>query len=340
MFTNILTRIFFLGLIGISFNLSAQIDTIYFVSGEFLIGEVQKMEKNILEVETTYSDEDFKIEWDEVTRIRTQSQFMIALSNGWKYHGRLYSVSDSAIQILTMPITPLIVPKEDIVYLDPYNDKFKDRFSASIDLGYDLAKANSLRAFTSRLGLGYHTDNWSTNGSFHILRSTQEKTEDIQRIETDANFRYILPKLWYIIGTVSGLSNTEQKLELRRNIQAGVGKFLVQTNSMYWGAKVGLNLNNEQYSNDTEDRQSWEGYFGTELNLYNVGDVDLYFQIIAYPGITAPDRWRTDAKIDLKYDLPLDFYIKLGLSFNYDNRPADDASEMDYLFQTGIGWEW
>jgi hypothetical protein len=64
-------------------------------------------------------------------------------------------------------------------------------------------------------------------------------------------------------------------------------------------------------SNDTEDRQSWEGYFGTELNLYNVGDVDLYFQIIAYPGITAPDRW-----------------------------PADDASEMDYLFQTGIGWEW
>jgi len=93
-------------------------------------------------------------------------------------------------------------------------------------------------------------------------------------------------------------------------------------------------------SNDTEDRQSWEGYFGTELNLYNVGDVDLYFQIMAYPGISAPDRWRTDAKLDLKYDLPLDFYIKLGLSFNYDNRPADNASETDYLFQTGIGWEW
>jgi len=59
MFTNSLTRILFLGLIGISFNLSAQIDTVYFVSGEFLIGEVQKMEKNILEVETTFSDEDF-----------------------------------------------------------------------------------------------------------------------------------------------------------------------------------------------------------------------------------------------------------------------------------------
>ena len=84
-----------------------------------------------------------------------------------------------------------------------------------------------------------------------------------------------------------------------------------KSSALFWGAKVGLNLNNEHYSNDTEDRQSREGYFGTELNLYNVGDVDLYFQIMAYPGITAPDGW-----------------------------PADDASEMDYLFQTGIGWEW
>jgi hypothetical protein len=31
--------------------------------------------------------------------------------------------------------------------------------------------------------------------------------------------------------------------------------------------------------------------FGTELNLYNVGDVDIYFLNMAYPGILAPDRW-------------------------------------------------
>lgn len=340
MLSNLLTRGLLLGLLGISFNLTAQVDTIYFVSGEFLIGEIQKMEKNILEVETSYSDSDFKIEWDQVSRIRTQSQFMIALSNGRKYHGRLYSISDSAIQIITIPITPLIVLKEDVVYLDPYDDKFKDRFSASIDLGYNLAKANTLRSFTSKLGLGYHTDNWSANGTFQMLQSTQDEAEDIHRTEADANFRYILPKLWYAIGTISGLSNTEQKLDLRRNMQAGIGKFLIQSNAMYWGAKAGLNLNKEQYSNDTEDRQSWEAYFGTELSLYNVGDLDVFFNLLAYPGITAPDRWRTDANFELKYDLPLDFYLKLGIVVNYDNRPADDAPEMDYLIQTGFGWEW
>ena len=335
-----MSRIFFFFATFVTVSLSAQVDTIYFVSGEFMIGEIQSMQKNILKVETSYSDSDFQIEWDKVARLRTQSQFLVALSHGRKHHGRLYSVSDTSIQILTVPMTPLIVAKNDIVHLDSYDDKFKDRFSASVDLGYDLAKANSLRKFTTRLGMGYHTDDWSTNGSFQMLRSSQEEAEDIHRTEADLNLRVILPKLWYAIGTISGLSNSEQKLEIRRNTQVGIGKFLIQTNAMFWGAKVGVNRNIEHYSNDTEDRQSWEGYLGTELNLYNVGDVDLVFSLLAYPGLTATERLRVDSNFDLKYDLPLDFYIKLGIVINYDNRPADDAPELDYLFHTGIGWEW
>ena len=115
---------------------------------------------------------------------------------------------------------------------------------------------------------------------------------------------------------------------------------LAQTNSFYWGAKVGLNRNYETFTNDTEDRQSWEAYFGTELNIFDMGDLDVFMLIMAYPSITAPGRWRSDSKIDIKYELPLDFFIKLGLSLNYDNQPADGASKTDYVFQTGFGWEW
>ena len=61
---------------------------------------------------------------------------MIAQRNGVKYYGRLYSLSDSAVQILTSPMTPVITRFEDIVFLEAYDDKFKDRFSASIDVDY------------------------------------------------------------------------------------------------------------------------------------------------------------------------------------------------------------
>jgi hypothetical protein len=36
----------------------------------------------------------------------------------------------------------------------------------------------------------------------------------------------------------------------------------------------------------------------------------------------------------------LDFFVKMGVSVNYDNRPAGDAPETDYVFNISFGWEW
>ena len=60
----------------------------------------------------------------------------------------------------------------------------------------------------------------------------------------------------------------------------------------------------------------------------------------AYPSITVANRWRVDWTLDFKYDLPLDFYIKLGGSLNFDNHPSDGSSKTDYVIQSGFGWEW
>ena len=38
-------------------------------------------------------------------------------------------------------------------------------------------------------------------------------------------------------------------------------------------------------------------------------------------------------------DLPLDIFIKLNYTLNYDNQPAIGATERDYVFQTTLGWE-
>jgi hypothetical protein len=113
----------------------------------------------------------------------------------------------------------------------------------------------------------------------------------------------------------------------------------VNTNKLYWGFSAGLNYNEEKYSTiDDIDRKSMEGFAGSELNLFNTGDIDLVTRIIAYPGITEKSRFRADFSFDIKYDLPLDFYIKLGTTYNYDNQPASGSSNDDYVFYTGFGW--
>jgi hypothetical protein len=44
-------------------------------------------------------------------------------------------------------------------------------------------------------------------------------------------------------------------------------------------------------------------------------------------------------KLNIKYDLPHDFYIKPGITVNYDNRPAITGRDWDYVFTFSIGWE-
>ena len=83
-----------------------------------------------------------------------------------------------------------------------------------------------------------------------------------------------------------------------------------------------------------------EAYFGSELNMYDIGDLNLLTKASIYPSLTESGRWRVDFVFDAKYDLPLDFYIKLGINLNYDNQPVEGGSETDYVFQTGFGWEW
>ena len=319
---------------------SAPADSLTFQNDNIILGEIKSMDRGVVVVKTAYSDSDFKIEWDKIRTVHSETVFLVTLTDGRKYFGRLATTPDYRINILTTDNEVVECGINDIVYLSMIEEGFLDRLYASIDLGFSLTRANNLRQVSTRSTIGYKARKWSTDATFNTLQSNRDDAEATRRSDGNINYRYVLPKRWYSIVTIALLSNTEQKLDGRMNAQVGLGRFLVRTNQSYWGAKFGLNRNVERYSNETEDRDSWEGYLGTELNLYDIGDFNLLSILMFYPGITVRERWRTDFNLDIKYDLPLDFYIKVGGSLNYDNRPAEGAGKTDYVLQTGFGWEW
>lgn len=318
---------------------SAQIDSVRFTNGQLLVGEIKSMEKGVLVIETDYSDSDFEAEWKKVIWIRTQSNFMVDLEAGEEYFSNIYSINDSLCKVITPMGLDEVFSPSDIVYLKPYDDKFKDRFSAFIDLSYEMTKAKNLKRFTTRSGLGYQAEKWNSNFTISSLMTSQDDAENIRRTESELNTRYVM-KNWYSIVTFSTLSNSEQQLNLRFNTQLGMARYLHRTNKTYWGIVLGANRNVEKYYDSSSDRQTWEGYFTMELNLYDIEDFTLLFSSSIYGGITEQGRWRSDTKLDIKYDLPLDFYIKFGATLNYDNHPIEGVSTTDYIIQTGFGWEW
>ena len=320
-------------------QVKAQTDSLILSTGDVILGEIKKMTKGVVTIETDYSDSDFEIEWSGIREMYTKTFFLITTSGGTRYNGKIMSVAPGKVQIITELPGEIKVDLGDIVDLQSVDKGFWSRLYASIDLGFSQTKANNLRQVTIGSNISYVANKWSGSIKFDGLSSTQDEVDPIKRWDGDITYRYFLPKDWYLIAELSFLSNTEQKLDLRTNAKLGAGNFLIHTNRSYLGLMGGLSFNNEKYSTESSDHQSLEGFAGTELNLYDIGDLDLLTNLTAYPSITDSGRWRVDFKFDAKYDLPLDFYIKLGFTMNYDNQPVEGATDTDYIFSAGFGWE-
>lgn len=316
-----------------------QKDTLLLNNKDIVTGDIKSLNNGVLTIGTDYSKDDFKIKWERVKRLKTVRRFLITLENGARLAGTLASTADDTVTILDEPTNAIAVNKSSVVYLKHIDKGFWNNFSASLDLGFSLTKANNLRQFSARSRLGYLTREWQGNADFSVVRSTQQNAERVERYDANLGARYFFRNDWLMSSNLNLLSNTEQALYLRSNLQVGPGKFIIHTNSVYWVAAVGIAYSNEQFSNEASSRNSMESYIAMDINMFNVGDLQLKSVITAYPGITESGRFRMDYRWDTKYNLPMDFYISLGLTLNYDNQPGEGGNKTDYVVQTGIGWQ-
>ncbi len=318
----------------------AQTDSLVLKNGNVIVGEIKSLDKGVLTIETPYSKNDFTIEWSGIKEIYSKSKFLVSLTDGKRLNGSLQTAPDgNKVIVETVEGQKIETTLGDVVYLKGVKSDFWSRASASIDLGLSLTKANNLRQFTIRSNLGYLADRWQLNVTYDDIRASQDSVEDTKRTETGVSFRYFLANDWFLAASLNFLSNTEQAIDLRTTGKLGVGKYFVHTNRAYFGSQAGLALNNESFTNGTDSRSSLEGYVGLEVNLFDLEDVSLLSNLFVYPSFTESGRWRSDFTFDTKYDLPLDFYIKAGVTFNYDNRPAVAGNTTDYVFMFSVGWE-
>ncbi|HEX5169260.1 MAG TPA: DUF481 domain-containing protein, partial [Cyclobacteriaceae bacterium] len=230
---------------------TAQTDSIIFKNGNFIVGEIKDLDKGVFTIETDYSDDDFKIKWNDVKEIYTDTYFLITLSDGRRYNGKLSTISPGRDLIIATSNEEVEIEHESLVFLKAVEGGFWSKFHASVDLGFSYTKANNLRQLSFASNIGYVAEKWSIDFSSNSVNSTQDEVEPIKRTDMIVTYRYFLPNDWFAFGDISLLSNTEQKLDLRTNGKGGLGKYIVHTNSKYWAVYTGLSFNNEKFSTES-----------------------------------------------------------------------------------------
>ena len=318
-----------------------QKDTLTLSNNDVLVGTIEKMDRSILTFSTSYDDSDFKIKWREVKSIISQRQFIISVTDGQRHTSNINSVAGKEkIVEVNMDDGKKEYSLADIVFIEPIGKSFFSRLTVDIDLGINITKANNFKQLTSNVSATYLAYKWRGKGLYKTVLSRQDGAADINRMDAEIGAEYYLPHDWFVQGKAIFLSNDEQLLQLRSTLQAGAGYYFIRNNTMFFSANGGLAYSTENFTNDTPDRNSTEGYVALGFTKYAIGDLSVGTTAALYPSFSQSGRYRVDFNFDMKYDLPLDFYIRLGLSYNYDNQPVGDAADSDYDFTTSFGWEW
>lgn len=321
---------------------NAQNDTIKLVNNDVLVGEIKEMDRSVLVFSTSYDDSDFKIKWGKVKEIKSDRQFIVSFTDGERITTTINSVSGKEMVVAVYDDEGNIneYGLDKVVFIEPIGKNFLARLTVDLDLGLTVTKANNLKQFTTNLQATYLATRWRGRGFYKTVLSRQDGSSDINRMDAEAGGEYYLPHDWFVQAKAIFLSNDEQLLTLRSTYQIGGGYYFIRNNNMFFSANAGVARSNENFSEGSPNRNSTEGYLGMGFNKYDIGNLSLQTTAILYPSFSQGGRYRVDFNFDMKYDLPLDFYIRLGLSYNYDNQPVQDASDSDYVFTTSFGWEW
>ena len=324
----------------------AGIDSIYLKNNDIIVGELQKLARGILWVETEYSDKDFQIEWDSVSHVVGGRVMFFVTKEGKDYYGTMRASPDSGYRVTTLKGRKIEIAEKDLITLENSNMVFIDRFTANVDLGFTLKKANSEQQFNGHAKIGFNANRFRADGRYDGSFTLQDSVSNNVRNEGVISANYFFPKNWYVTTGLSWLNSTESKLKLRTIGRGGFGKYVVRTNELYLSLETGFGGTRDIYyaPNDTTEadpsNSEFVGYVGTKFDMFDFGDIDFLFSANYYYNISSGPRNRIDGKVDLTYDLPLDFYLRVGFIINYDSRPSTGADHTDYQLTAGFGWEY
>ena len=136
-------------------QVKGQTDSLIMKNGHVLVGEIKSMTKGVIQVETDYSDSDFKIEWDQVSQVYSDQFYLITLSDGTRLNASMNTDStNTESMVLSTDGGPIYTSVSEVVYVKPLEGDFISRLSASLSIGYNLTKNNNLHQFSSRVNLG------------------------------------------------------------------------------------------------------------------------------------------------------------------------------------------
>ena len=131
---------------------------------------------------------------------------------------------------------------------------------------------------------------------------------------------------------------------MRSLISLAYGKHLIKKNDMVLQISTGLASNSEEYYENEQgqipnDASNLEGLVKIEFQYFsnNEPEFNIHPYVILYPGLTEWGRFRSDLKIDLKFEIIHNLFFTTTF-YNQLDTKNEQESKVDYGVITSFGF--
>lgn len=327
--------------------MSEKTDVLYFENGDQMTCEIKSLAAGSLRVSVDYLDGTILVEWSKVVRLTSPQLFIIKTEDGSAYSGKLSTVDVGKGEPIEFQVDlvsggQLRIEKSQIAEMSRTSDKFFGRLNGSIASGVIYSKGNDNTQLSISTNIAYPRPRWGVGISFNSNVSTSSGAASSTRNQLALDgYKLMRWRNFYYTAAASGLTSTEQGIDLQTNLGAGIGRYVRNSNTIVFSVLAGATWQNTTYvpgvtAGTTESIAT--GLLGVTLNIVHFSKMTLTFKASALPTFNSDGR--TFYNTNASYYLKLFGDLNWNLSFygNWDTKPPQGYSGSDYGFSSGLGW--
>jgi len=313
-------------------------------NGDHFTGQVKRLEKGLLFVETEYVSGNIGLDWNQVQSVQTSATYRIVLNNGQRLEGKIEKNSSDKAKtedfLIREAMEKVEVPSASITRIDTKKPTFWRQLQGSIDFGYSFASGNGQSTLNTNSNALHETPGWEVSTSFDATFSGQSVASKTNREDLQATFSKFLDRNSFLAGLSDFLHSSQQDLNLRTTLGGGYGRFLKRTtnsNLAWLGGVVYVHESFDTTSGQPSD-QSTEAVVGLQYNLVRFKFGEFGSQVRVFPGLSDASRIRLTTNNSATIKLVNNFHLQFTFWDNFDSKPPVVARKNELGISSGIGW--
>ncbi|UCE41411.1 MAG: DUF481 domain-containing protein, partial [Candidatus Aminicenantes bacterium] len=280
-------------LLGTPSLFAEKTDIVVLDNGDRITGEIKKLEKGRL----AYNTDDMGwlyIDWTKIIKIASRNQFDVETETGLRYIGSIQEASEPGKMIVSTEEGLVTLSIITVVKISPIESLFRDRFKGYVDIGFNLEKANQLKNLILGTEVTYRTIKWEIKFEVSSYLKSEDTSEDISRHKLSLAVSRLMKNRWQATFLSLAQHNSELRLKLRTMLGGGIGRNVIQTNSMLLLLMGGIVGTREQFMESDEVQYNLELMGGISFQAFRLDHprLDTSLNLLLYPNVTDFGRIR------------------------------------------------